>query len=58
MPYVTSLANVIMVGVSLMTGTDAHWCVSSTNTTAPTSSPRHATSSLAVGYTTPRMMET
>ena len=56
MPYVISLDNVTMVGVSLMTGTGVHWCVFSTSITVPASSPPRATSSLAVEYTMPQML--
>ena len=57
MPYVTSLASVTMVVVSLMIGTGVRCCVYSTSTTAQTLSPPHATSSLVAAYTTPQMME-
>lgn len=57
MQYVTSLVNVTMAVVLLMTGIDVHWCASLTNITAQTSSPLHATNSLEVEYTMPQMME-
>ena len=50
MHYVTLLASVTMVAVSLMTGTDVHWCVSLTNIIVQTSSPPHATNFLVVAY--------